>query len=56
MYQENDYKKAIELIELEKINLDPLISVHFNFKDYLKAYQHIEEKRDKIMKVIINIH
>jgi len=56
MYQENDYKKAIELIETEKINLDPLISVHFNFKDYLKAYQYIEEKMDKVMKVIIDIH
>jgi len=56
MYQENDYKKAIELIEAEKINLDPLISVHFNFKDYLKAYQYIEEKKDKVMKVIIDIH
>lgn len=55
MYQENDYKKAIKLIEAEKINLEPLISVHFNFKDYLKAYQYIEEKRDKVMKVIIDI-
>lgn len=56
MYQENDYKKAIELIKADKINLDPLISVHFNFNDYLKAYQYIEEKRDKVMKVIINVH
>jgi len=56
MYQENDYKKAIKLIEAEKINLEPLISVHFNFKDYLKAYQYIEEKKDKVMKVIIDIH
>ncbi len=56
MYQENDYKKAIKLINVEKINLEPLISAHFNFKDYLKAYQYIEEKKDKVMKVIIDIH
>lgn len=56
MYQENDWKKAIKLIKTEKINLEPLISVHFNFKDYLKAYQYIEEKKDKVMKVIIDIH
>ncbi len=56
MYQENDYKKAIKLINLEKINLEPLISAHFNFNDYLKAYQYIEEKKDKVMKVIIDIH
>jgi len=56
MYQENDFKKAIKLIDAEKINLEPLISVHFNFKDYLKAYQYIEEKKDKVMKVIIDIH
>lgn len=56
MYQERDYKKAIELIEAGKVQLRPLITDHFAFKDYLKAYKYIEEKKDKTMKVIININ
>lgn len=55
MYQENDYRKAIELIEAGKINLEPLITDHFVFKDYLKAYQYIEGKKDRIMKVMISL-
>lgn len=56
MYQENDYLKAIELIGMGKIKLKNLITDHFSFKNYLEAYKHIEEKRDHIMKVIINVH
>lgn len=55
MYQEKDYIKAIELISKGKIKLKPLISDHFAFKDYLKAYEYIEERKDQAMKVIINV-
>ncbi len=55
MYQEKDYYKAIELIEGRKINLKPLISNHFPFKEYLNAYQFIEKQKDQVMKVIIDI-
>lgn len=55
MYQEKDYIKAIELIGQGRIVLKPLITNHFAFKDYLGAYELIEEKRDKVMKVIINV-
>ena len=55
MYQERDYNKAIELIEMDKIQLKPLITNHFAFKDYLNAYLFIEEKKDQVMKVIINV-
>ena len=55
MYQEKDYRKAIELIEENKVKLDPIITEHFPFEDYLEAYKYIEEKKDKIMKVMIKL-
>lgn len=55
MYQEVDYIKAIELIEQGKIKLKPLITNHFVFKDFLKAYQTIEAMKDQVMKVIIRV-
>ena len=55
MYQERDYKKAIELINDKKVNLKPLITDHFAFRDYLKAYQYIDAKKSNIMKVMINV-
>jgi len=53
MYQKSDFLVAIDLIEKGKIRFDPLISHHFNFKDYANAYEYIETNRDKCMKVII---
>ncbi|RXG63149.1 alcohol dehydrogenase [Candidatus Atribacteria bacterium 1244-E10-H5-B2] len=55
MYQEEDYRKAIELIKESKVKLDPIITEHFPFEDYLEAYKYIEEKKDKIMKVMIKL-
>lgn len=55
MYQERDYIRAIELIEAGRISLEPLITDHFEFDDYLEAYRYIEEKKDKTLKVIIKI-
>lgn len=55
MYQEKDYRKAIELIETGAVKLNPLITDHFDFKDYLAAYQYIEKKKDRVMKVIIRL-
>ena len=36
-------------------SIRPLISKTFKFKDYLKAYQYIDENRETTMKVIINV-
>jgi L-iditol 2-dehydrogenase len=55
MYQEEDYRKAIELIEENKVKLNPIITEHFPFENYLEAYKYIEEKKDKIMKVMIKL-
>lgn len=55
MYRQEDYEEAIEMIANGKIKTAPLISKHFPFEDYLKAYKYIEEQGDKTMKVIIDL-
>lgn len=55
MYRNEDYLAAIELVNQGKVQLKPLISKHFAFQDYLKAYQYIDENRETTMKVIINV-
>ncbi len=55
MYRNEDYIDAIQLVKERKVKLHPLISKHFAFQDYLKAYQYIEANRETTMKVIINV-
>jgi len=56
MYQKQDFHTAIELIDTGMVKLTPLISDHFAFRDYLKAYEYIETQKDRTMKVMIDIH
>ncbi|MHA2365371.1 MAG: zinc-dependent alcohol dehydrogenase [Candidatus Hodarchaeales archaeon] len=56
MYQKKDYLKAIELVHSKKVNLGPLMSDHFVFEDYKKAYEYIDKKKDEVMKVFIDIN
>jgi len=53
MYREPDWKKAIELVEKGAVKLAPLITDHFAFADYAKAYDFIEANRERAMKVMI---
>ena len=55
MYRHEDYADAIRLIESGKIKLEPLMSRHFSFQDYLKAYQYIDGNRESTMKVLIDV-
>jgi len=55
MYKEKDYIEAIELISKDRICADEMITDHFKFKEYKKAYEYIEEQGDKVMKVMINV-
>lgn len=55
MYRHEDYIDAIKLVNEKKIQLNPLISQTFAFKDYKKAYEYIENNRETTMKVIINV-
>ena len=51
-----DYLEAIELVRAGKVDLKPLISKHFAFRDYAEAYRYIDENRGTTMKVIIAVH
>ncbi|NJD03692.1 MAG: zinc-binding dehydrogenase [Ruminiclostridium sp.] len=56
MYQRCDYLKAMELIKNGGIRLKPLITNHFAFKDYLKAYKFIQQQKSNVMKVMIDVN
>lgn len=55
MYRSEDYLKAIELVSEGKVQLSPLVSRHFAFRDYLEAYRYIDANRETTMKVIIDV-
>ena len=55
MYQERDYKRAVELIASGGIVTEPLMSKHFPLDDYLDAYHFIDAQGDKTMKVFIDV-
>lgn len=55
MYRSEDYEKAIELVREGKVQLMPLLSKRFPFKEYLDAYKYIDENRESTMKVLIDV-
>ena len=55
MYRHEDYVEAIRLVNEGKISLKPLISKHFEFRNYLDAYRFIDANRETTMKVIIDV-
>ena len=55
MYRHDDYLDSIRLVNEARVQLRPLISKTFAFRDYLKAYQYIDNNRETTMKVIINV-
>ena len=56
MYQDVDYRKAIDLVHRGKINLDELITHRFNFERYQEAYQAIDESNGEYMKVMVELN
>jgi L-iditol 2-dehydrogenase len=55
MYQKDDFLKAMELASNGKVKLGKLITDTFSIKDYKEAYNHIEENRDRVMKVLVSL-
>lgn len=55
MYRHPDYEEAIRLISEGKVKLKPLMSEHFAFEDYKKAYEYIDSNRETTMKVLIDV-
>lgn len=55
MYRNEDYIEAIRLVNQDKVALAPLITAHFPFTEYKKAYEYIDNNRETAMKVIIDV-
>jgi len=55
MYQESDWRRAINLVHSGKVQLAPLITDRYEFSNYKKAYEHIEANPERTMKVIIRV-
>ncbi len=55
MYREEDYMKAIELVSAGLIEFNTLITHRVKFKDYMEAYKLIDEQKDRVMKVMIEM-
>lgn len=55
MYRHEDYAEAIRLAGEGLIQLKPLMSRHFPFREYLEAYKYIEANREATMKVLIDV-
>lgn len=55
MYRHEDYLDAIRFVKEGKIKLKPLMSRHFAFEDFQKAYEYIDNNRESTMKVLIDV-
>jgi len=56
MYRHEDYVEAAKMLASGKLQTKELITSHFGFNDYEKAYHFIEEKADQTMKVMIHVN
>lgn len=55
MYRHEDYVTAIDLVTQGKVCLEPLMSRHFPFREYLDAYRYIDQNRETTLKVLIDV-
>ena len=55
MYRHEDYVDALRIVAEGKVKLEPLMSKHFAFRDFQKAYEYIDANRESTMKVIVDI-
>ena len=55
MYRHEDFVDAIRFVQEGKVQLKPLRTAHFAFKDWPKAYEYIDNNRETTMKVIVDV-
>lgn len=55
MYRHEDYLDALRIVAERKVQLKPLMSKHFAFRDFKAAYEYIDANRESTMKVIVDI-
>ena len=56
MYKDEDYREALELLSNGKLNLSPLITHRFPFRDFKKAYEFIDQHASETLKVMIDVN
>ncbi len=55
MYRHEDYLTAIQMVSEGRVQLRPLMTKTFSFRQYQEAYQYIDAHRETTMKVLINV-
>jgi L-iditol 2-dehydrogenase len=55
MYQRQDYVDAIRGLAEGGVTVDPLVTKRFSLRHYPAAYAFIEENREEVMKVMIDL-
>jgi L-iditol 2-dehydrogenase len=55
MYLRQDYVEAIRCLAERGIEINPLLTKTFSFRHYPEAYAFIEENREKVMKVMVEL-
>ena len=55
MYRHEDYVDAIAMVADGRVKLEPLMSKHFAFEDFQKAYEYIDNNRETTMKVLVDV-
>jgi len=55
MYQRQDYVDAIRCLAEAGVTVGPLLTKNFSFRHYPDAYTFIEENRERVMKVMVNL-
>ena len=55
MYRHEDWEQAVEWIASGAVITEPLVSKHFPFQEFLKAYEFIEHQGEMSMKVMIDL-
>lgn len=55
MYRHEDWEQAVKWIASGEVKTAPLVSKHFAFEQYPKAYEFIEHEGERSMKVMIDL-
>ncbi len=55
MYRHEDYVTAIGLVEQGRVQLRPLMSRIFPFRQFRQAYEYIDANRETSMKILVNV-
>ncbi len=55
MYKHEDYQRAVQLVSEQRVVLEPLVTKHFPFEDYARAYEFIDREGERSLKIMIDL-